>query len=196
MDFVYLILIYLVIDGVICEENKFRKNPLLDRRKRYVAFPKGSTFVINLTITKPLLANITNPVTNFLGECDVPFPLPTKEDVLKAKLSKKKPLHYRQRRDLYFHLEDALKAMGLNGNSCVKRLLCEAKNSLPPTGKSVVADLLSSIFDFYDVDKYNDHDHKNFCDPKVFENCDISILGLLYYSLNVAKQTEESENGL
>ncbi|XP_031337156.1 uncharacterized protein LOC116166346 [Photinus pyralis] len=116
-----------------------KKNPLLSRKRRYLLFPEGSNFVMTLSAIKQLMIKAPKLVM-MLGECDVPFKLPSDPQLIRVHK------FHRQRREIYTQFEDAFTEYGLNGRACVKRMICDAHVYLPEKGQSLVADLLATVF--------------------------------------------------
>uniref|UniRef100_A0A182IMX5 Uncharacterized protein n=1 Tax=Anopheles atroparvus TaxID=41427 RepID=A0A182IMX5_ANOAO len=55
--------------------------------------------------------------------------------------------HYRDRRSLYDHLETTIPSFfGFHMKECLLRSICEARNLLPPKGRSMTVDILRVIF--------------------------------------------------
>ncbi|KAK4881402.1 hypothetical protein RN001_004721 [Aquatica leii] len=110
---------------------------------------------------------------NVLGECDVPFKLPSDPKMLREHK------FHKQKREIYTQLEDALTQYGINGNACVKRMICDAKIYLPEKGQSLVADLLATVF----ITSISDSDDKVECNNTIYDQCDVPFLQYIMGSL-------------
>ncbi|KAF5307130.1 hypothetical protein FQR65_LT07114 [Abscondita terminalis] len=149
-----------------------KKNPLLSRKRRYLLFPEGSNFVMTLSVVKSIMVKAPR-LHNFLGECDVPFKLPSDPQMLREHK------FHKQKREIYSQLEDALSQYGINGNACVKRMICDAKIYLPEKGQSLVADVLATVF----ISSITDPDEEPNCDHSVYDNCQVPFLQYIMGSL-------------
>ncbi|KAL1512461.1 hypothetical protein ABEB36_002048 [Hypothenemus hampei] len=153
-----------------------RKNIFLIRRKRYVQWPKGSNFVINLTCSKPLLRY--QPLTwNTVYEMDIPFAVATDIKTFLGKKSEKIKRHVLERRSLLEHLEDFTTIMGYNGVVCVKRLLCESEQFTLLLGHSMVQDFIKVLFASF----VNDERTLN-CEVINLKLCPVSLLSIFINS--------------
>ncbi|XP_050295654.1 uncharacterized protein LOC126735634 [Anthonomus grandis grandis] len=189
MNFTIFLLLAVHIEIIFSEQNvtKFdRKQIFLSRRKRYVQWPKGSNFVINFTCTKPLLRY--QPLTwNTVYEMDVPFAV--ESDIFRKKPeSLKTKRSVLERRILFDNLSDFVTLMGLNGQACIQKLLCEAEDFMKLKQKSLLEDLVKVLFRFY-KESLNNYDHK--CDEEVFSMCPISLLSIFINS-SIIKEQEEN----
>ncbi|KAJ3627774.1 hypothetical protein MTP99_015124 [Tenebrio molitor] len=119
-------------------------------------------------------------------ECDIPFALPSD-----TRLYKKERRNYViQRRNILSNFESAfnnsastvLFRYGLNGNSCVKRMICEAQqNNIPD--KSLIKDILSAIFNGSESDYL---DYVNPCSHLTFSECPVPWLNYILGSLRAS----------
>ncbi|XP_044258488.1 uncharacterized protein LOC123007320 [Tribolium madens] len=115
----FVILVSLILTIQSQKTKIIRKNIFLARQKRYLTFPERSNFVISMTLGKPFM--MTQPKGFVLClECDVPFPLPSDTRLHKSF----KRNHYIQKRELLASFESAFDKYDLNGNACVKRMIC------------------------------------------------------------------------
>ncbi|XP_058792695.1 uncharacterized protein LOC131665094 [Phymastichus coffea] len=121
------------------------------RAKRSLAFPKGSSFVLTVTLLKAVQVRVPSN-WNLDMEFDVSWPIPAGTSALTAgerrRPSRGRQPHRRQRRQLYANLELALDSQGLPGSQCVLRAICEARFMLNPAGLSLVEDLLRVVFSY------------------------------------------------
>ncbi|XP_044259291.1 uncharacterized protein LOC123007867 isoform X2 [Tribolium madens] len=83
---------------------------------------------------------------NVVLECDVPFPLPSGTTPLKDLKKFKNSRHYRQKRDILLSLEKVFNKNGLDGNACVKRIICEAQEFVNSDRISLLKDILKILF--------------------------------------------------
>ncbi|CAB3244861.1 unnamed protein product [Arctia plantaginis] len=112
------------------------------RKKRHLTFPPGTAIVMTLSLVKAVLVHAPSG-WNIAVEIDVIYPLPSPE-MTNAYFKKK--FHHRQKRELWETIEAALGSYNMNGRSCIYRSICEAKLHLAPAGRSLVHDILRSIF--------------------------------------------------
>ncbi|CAH1113419.1 unnamed protein product [Psylliodes chrysocephalus] len=151
------------------------KNVLLNRRKRYLIFPKGSNLAISMAGVKALMR--AQPTGfNILGEMDCPFALPTDTRLLRKS-------HYikKNRREIYSTLDSALTLIGLNGTACVRKMICDAKKYVPMKGKSMIKDILLAVFDFPE-EEFNKNNIK--CTDELGVSCSISIMEHVLEEMN------------
>ncbi|XP_017758849.1 PREDICTED: uncharacterized protein LOC108549823 [Eufriesea mexicana] len=161
-----------------------RSQKILSRRRR-LAFPKGSTFVMTMSLVQPIQVKLPSN-WNLVFEFDVIWP------ILQENLRKKLPMKRRwmvkrrHRRELYATLETALDSRNLPGRQCVLRTICEARTMLSPPGVSFVEDairlVLSNVEDVVDVDSY-DVAYRTEMPCDVAYQCPVSFLKLLLFNL-------------
>ncbi|XP_068909969.1 uncharacterized protein [Tenebrio molitor] len=172
-----IFLIHVLIVVTSSQVSKIVKhNPLLSRRKRYLAFPMKSNFVITLSFIKPFMV-VQPRGFNLLGECDIPFDLPSDTRLFK----KQRRDHHLRRRDVLMEFENAFFQGGLNGSECVRRMICEARDYIQAGGKSLVKDILSAIFASSEIDlnvRYEDS-----CHAVLPPECDVPLLSYILGSL-------------
>uniref|UniRef100_A0A182P6P7 Uncharacterized protein n=1 Tax=Anopheles epiroticus TaxID=199890 RepID=A0A182P6P7_9DIPT len=96
--------------------------------------------------------------------------------------------HYRDRRSLFDHLETTVPSFfGFHMRECLLRSICEARNLLPPKGRSMTADILRVIFTYplkADLaDEYSEmmRADKPNCRQLFSERCPLSILQLILF---------------
>ncbi|XP_044021330.1 uncharacterized protein LOC122861178 [Aphidius gifuensis] len=175
-----------------CYDNNKNSTTILNRKKRYLVFPKSSTFVVTTTGLKAI--QVKEPTNwNLDLEFDMIWPIPTEDNnnkkISKINNIKKKPWKKtfyrlrRQRRDLYANFEMALDKFGVPGRECILRTICEARIFLHQPGVSFIDDLLR-VFLSHDenfghrLDEYdNAYRTINNCDLKY--KCPISPLEFL-----------------
>ncbi|XP_047506385.1 uncharacterized protein LOC125050526 [Pieris napi] len=156
------------------------------RKKRYLVFPEGSSFVMTISLVKAFMTHAPSG-WNIALEIDVLFPLPDE----KFSNEHRRRKHHRQKKDIWERLENALYYHNFNGRACVLRCICESKSHLAPPGASLVHDLLRAIFtaplkEEYSneiSDMYNEILDPNFCDQ--VHDCPFSIL---HFILTLNKQ--------
>ncbi|XP_075979571.1 uncharacterized protein LOC142978859 [Anticarsia gemmatalis] len=112
------------------------------RKKRHLTFPTGTAFVMTLSLLKAIMVHAPSG-WNVAVEIDVIFPMLSPE--MTNALFRKK-FHHRQKRELWETIENALEGYNFNGRACIYRSICEAGRHLAPLGKSLVHDILRSIF--------------------------------------------------
>nr|XP_034184210.1 uncharacterized protein LOC117606187 [Osmia lignaria] len=158
-------------------------------RRRRLAFPKGSAFVMTISILQPIPVKLP-AVWNLDFEFDMIWPIPstTEKVPIKRKYFVKRPwiLKRRHRRELYANFETALDSQNLPGRQCILRTICEAKVLLSPPGESFIEDairlILSNIEDVGDIDSYDiAYRTKVPCDMAY--TCPFSLLKLLLFHL-------------
>uniref|UniRef100_A0A182VYI7 Uncharacterized protein n=1 Tax=Anopheles minimus TaxID=112268 RepID=A0A182VYI7_9DIPT len=96
--------------------------------------------------------------------------------------------HYRDRRNLFQHLETTVpNFFGFHMRECLLRSVCEARNLLPPKGRSMTVDILRVIFtyplkaDLSDVYSGMLRAAKPNCRELFNDRCPLSILQLLLF---------------
>ncbi|KAJ8714704.1 hypothetical protein PYW07_002929 [Mythimna separata] len=123
-----------------CENVKTSLNVL--RKRRHLTFPEGTMMVLTMSVLKAVMVHAPSG-WNVAVEIDVLYPLLSPE-VMNSLFRKK--LHHRQKREFWEKIETALETYNLNGRSCIYRSICEARTHLAPPGKSLVHDILRTIF--------------------------------------------------
>uniref|UniRef100_A0A182SUZ9 Uncharacterized protein n=1 Tax=Anopheles maculatus TaxID=74869 RepID=A0A182SUZ9_9DIPT len=96
--------------------------------------------------------------------------------------------HYRDRRSLFHHLETTIpNFFGFHMRECLLRSICEARNLLPPKGRSMTVDILRVIFTYplkADLsDEYSKmlREEKSNCRELFSDRCPLSILQLILF---------------
>ncbi|XP_026740944.1 uncharacterized protein LOC113503295 [Trichoplusia ni] len=123
-----------------CSNVKTSLNGL--RKRRHLTFPEGSAVVLTISLVKAFMVHAPSG-WNISLEIDVIYPLPKPEEI--NALYRRK-IHHRQKREFWQKLDSALESYNLNGRSCIYRSICEARTHLAPPGKSLVHDILRSLF--------------------------------------------------
>ncbi|XP_035772843.1 uncharacterized protein LOC118456311 [Anopheles albimanus] len=96
--------------------------------------------------------------------------------------------HYRDRRALFDHLEETIGSItGFHMKDCILRSICEAKNMLPPPGRSMTMDLFRVLFSF-PLNEALDDDYSNAmrdenvnCGQRYGSGCPMSLLDLVLF---------------
>ncbi|XP_058117999.1 uncharacterized protein LOC131284676 [Anopheles ziemanni] len=96
--------------------------------------------------------------------------------------------HYRDRRALFNHLEETIGSVtGFHMKECILRSICEAKNMLPPPGRSMAMDIFRVLFSFPINEALND-DYSNAmrqepmdCRAQYSDGCPMSLLDLVLF---------------
>ncbi|XP_050088640.1 uncharacterized protein LOC126572947 [Anopheles aquasalis] len=96
--------------------------------------------------------------------------------------------HYRDRRALFGHLEDTIGSItGFHMKDCILRSICEAKNMLPPPGRSMAMDIFRVLFSF-PLNEALDDDYSNAmrdenvnCGQRYGSGCPMSLLDLVLF---------------
>ncbi|XP_012232277.1 uncharacterized protein [Linepithema humile] len=162
-----------------------RSREILPRRRRELTFPKGSAFVMTLTLLKSI--QITEPSNwNLDLEFDMIWPIPSQADLRKTLIKKPSKIKRRHRRELYANFEMALNSQNLPGRLCILRTICEAETVLSPPGFSIIEDAIRIILrNFEDADDYDCYDiaYRTKSDCEVIYPCPFSLLKLLLYNL-------------
>ncbi|XP_012284514.1 uncharacterized protein LOC105701931 [Orussus abietinus] len=156
-----------------------RTQKTLLRKKRYLSFPKGSSFTSTVAIVKAI--QIQLPTSwNLALDFDVIWPIPS----LDRGPKRRRPHHRRRhKREVYSNLEDALDRQGLPGKDCILRAICEARTMLTPPGVSLVDDLVRVLFRNVaewegEVDEYDvAYRRKGSCDAVYL--CPFSLLDVI-----------------
>ncbi|KAJ8921344.1 hypothetical protein NQ315_002959 [Exocentrus adspersus] len=158
-----------------------RKNVLLSRRKRYLTFPMGSNLVMTMSMVKSFL-QIQPRGYNVILEVDVPFALPSDPKLFLKK--EKKHKHRKERRSIYSQLDAALTQSGLNGTTCVTRMICDAQKYIPERGKSLVKDMLMAIFTSSESDLGSKYSAEN-CNRSKWIDCEVPLLDYILKSFTL-----------
>ncbi|XP_045450450.1 uncharacterized protein LOC123659245 [Melitaea cinxia] len=146
---IFLILIYAVF---ISSEDNEKKLKVLSRKKRYVAFPEGSSFSCAGCLTVGVIgqpAPASYPGTFTFGlNWGIAYELPNNtETSLFYRRKHKKPLAQRRsRREIYERIEVILDNMGYNGRECILKTLCETTQRIMPHGENMMEEIFRTIF--------------------------------------------------
>ncbi|XP_075144862.1 uncharacterized protein LOC142219954 [Haematobia irritans] len=176
-----------------------RTQVLLSRRRRYVAFPEGSSVSAAICMTLGVIGN-----SNFLSSSinwGVAYDLPTyewaREHANGFSSETKVMAQRRSRRELYGKLELIIDKMGYPGRTCISRALCESVKfirSLPHRKGNMVEELIKIIFRFpshqLTTEEPEDHHHyahvqrrarrnSNIDCELEYSECNISLLDLV-----------------
>ncbi|XP_046966946.1 uncharacterized protein LOC124534954 [Vanessa cardui] len=126
---------------------------VLSRRKRYVAFPEGSSFSCAGCMTVGVIgqpAPATAPGTFTFGlNWGIAYELPNNTETALFYRRKKhgKPLAQRRsRRELYEKLEIILDNMGYSGRQCILKTLCETAQRIVPHGGNMIEEIFRTMF--------------------------------------------------
>uniref|UniRef100_A0A1B0ALD7 Uncharacterized protein n=1 Tax=Glossina palpalis gambiensis TaxID=67801 RepID=A0A1B0ALD7_9MUSC len=102
----------------------------LSRKKRYVAFPEGSSVTAAICLTVGMIGNPSRDFLSYAVNYGVAYNLPTVEWARRHRngfFNNTKALRQRRsRHDFYEKLIVILDSAGFNGMSCVARALCES----------------------------------------------------------------------
>ncbi|EDW83391.1 uncharacterized protein Dwil_GK22340 [Drosophila willistoni] len=114
------------------------KDEILNRQKRYLAFPEGSSVSAAVCLTIGMIGNPDVDYLSWAVNWGVAYDLPNHEWVIQhahgvnASLPKY-VIQRRSRRSFYDEVQSAFDHMGFNGKSCVARALCESAKYLTPS---------------------------------------------------------------
>ncbi|KAF7280235.1 hypothetical protein GWI33_006278 [Rhynchophorus ferrugineus] len=180
---ILILLLIFNISGFICDNQNVtvirNRSSVLSRRKRYIQWPKGSNFVINFTCSKPLLR--PQPLTwNIVYEMDVPFAVPPDTTIF-FKPHKRIKRHILERKSFLEKIEDFMTIMGYDGQSCIKRLLCESKNFVEIEHKSLLKDLITVLFRSF-IDHKEFKEYQDNCLEDNLKGCSVSLLDIFINS--------------
>ncbi|KAG5886767.1 hypothetical protein JTB14_007401 [Gonioctena quinquepunctata] len=140
----YLLVAALVISLSSTSVAGAEKTKKLSRRRRFLAFPEGSTFVATLCAT---YETVTGFSIYYQGvNWGAAFTLPNRSSVEDYAVKHKK--RRRERRDMYSGIQSTLDQMGLDGRACVYRALCEAPRRFKFKSSKMSEELLRIIFKF------------------------------------------------
>ncbi|CAD0202328.1 unnamed protein product [Chrysodeixis includens] len=152
VNVVLVILLSCVQFGVLLK-TKDASSKLLSRRKRYVAFPEGSSFSCAGCMTVGVIgqpAPASAPGTfSFSLNWAIAYELPNATEATLYYLQKKRKEHVQRRinrRELYGKLETILDNMGYSGRACILKTLCETTQRLVPHGGNVVEEMFRTLF--------------------------------------------------
>ncbi|XP_069696565.1 uncharacterized protein [Periplaneta americana] len=177
-----------------CEvESSNKYNKVLSRKRRYLTFPAGSSFVVNLSFANSYIWELTPaPTWNCICEADLGFSLPNSTRLYfnrgPGREGRSSPghheLHRRERLELFRNVEALMDLYGVDGRSCMLDALCEAKKILKP-GRSLVEDILYVTFkvpegggDEFEAYDYDRASNQAFC-KSVGSRCPFSLLRYL-----------------
>ncbi|XP_031636367.1 uncharacterized protein LOC116349194 [Contarinia nasturtii] len=173
--------------------NEMGTAKLLSRRKRYVAFPEGSSFSVAFCATIGMIGNPELDYMSWALNWGLAYDLPNETWVIQHRHEKyPKPLvQRRHRRDLYNRLEVAIDNMGYNGRECILRALCESAQYFFGKGTNMVEELIRIVFtlpdtkvlsfehnDLHDYDRAHRMGKNNVYCSSAFRDCSISLIEL------------------
>ncbi|XP_031636179.1 uncharacterized protein LOC116349065, partial [Contarinia nasturtii] len=124
-------------------------NHLKSRRKRYVAFPEGSSFSVAFCATVGFVGNPNFIYFSWAINWGVAYDLPNDTWILNERNRKvfpKQIVQRRHRRDLYDRLEVLIDNMGYNGRQCILRALCESSQFFSKKSTNMVEEMIRTIF--------------------------------------------------
>ncbi|XP_068081350.1 uncharacterized protein [Anabrus simplex] len=189
-----LLLLLLLVSGHLMFDDDIDGRPVLDRRKRYVLFPEGSSFSVafcmTIKTTTPDVDIFTEGV-NWAISYDLPNETRSREDAPFDPFLPPAPvLLRRHRRSFYSKLEVLFNAAGVDGRACVLRTICEAAQRLIPRG-NMVDEMLRILFTMplehvhgYEPEEHHQYDaaHRtgltdSYC-PDMFPTCPVSLLDI------------------
>ncbi|XP_023035556.2 uncharacterized protein LOC6649457 isoform X1 [Drosophila willistoni] len=172
----------------------------LNRPKRYLSFPEGSSFSVSVCFTVGIVGNPNYAYSSFGLNWGVAYDLPNITLVLQSLHGfSKHPvapsvLRRRTRRALYSDIETIVDNMGYNGRDCILRTLCESRQYFQRTKMSMIGEMLRSIFslpkqriftrelhedsDIVHYDHAYRYAHNNDCANQY--NCQFSLLELAF----------------
>ncbi|CAH1118848.1 unnamed protein product [Phaedon cochleariae] len=186
----FVVVVFVACESIQRDLEVVEKINILSRRKRYVAFPEGSSFVATLCAT---IQTVTGFSIYYEGiNWGISWLLPNRSSVQEYVTDYRK--RRRQRRDLYTKIEQLVDKMGFDGRSCIYRALCEAPRRFNDKPETLSEDLLRIIFKFptHHISNEEPRDHllyhrayrKGFsmeeqqdCE-RMFPDCPISLIDL------------------
>ncbi|XP_063219050.1 uncharacterized protein LOC134529163 [Bacillus rossius redtenbacheri] len=155
---------------------------LLSRKRRYLVFPEGSSLQLVFCLTVPTL--IPDTIFNLGWTLGVNWELPND-----TRPFRRDPMlsHRMDRRDVYGKLEGLLKAMGMDGQACIMRALCEAGQRTGVPGE-FIEEILHAIFKFpssreFGLDEHLHYDraHRTSGDcAEKFSDCPSSLADMAF----------------
>ncbi|RZB39315.1 uncharacterized protein BDFB_007605 [Asbolus verrucosus] len=142
----YLVGVFMLFVPEINSGGSRNDSVILSRRKRYVAFPDGSTMIWAFCMT----AQTILPMGIFTEGVNwgIAYDLPNRTTF--SEYFKDKPnyiLRRRHRRDLYSKAEVIMDSMGFDGRVCIYRALCEASR-LSRKSPTLSEELIRLVFKF------------------------------------------------
>ncbi|KAJ0174996.1 hypothetical protein K1T71_009137 [Dendrolimus kikuchii] len=153
--------ICVLLSGISCVSSASKgiesptKSSILSRRKRYVAFPEGSSFSCACCMTVGVIgqpAPTTSPGTFTFGlNWGIAYELPNATETARFfKINhrrKIKPMQQRRsRRELYQKMETIMDKMGYDGRQCILKTLCETTQRLVPHGNNMIEEMFRTLF--------------------------------------------------
>ncbi|XP_017773189.1 PREDICTED: uncharacterized protein LOC108560241 [Nicrophorus vespilloides] len=179
----------------------------LSRRKRYVAFPEGSSLSAAVCLTVSMIFHRPDIYTQGLN-WGIAYDLPNGTTALNdfENFGPKHVNRRRHRRDLYHRMELVMDSMGVDGRSCILRALCDTAHLFRGEQDNIFKKILKIIFKFplQTILPYEPEDHKAYHEAhkdgmdkseehcaKNYPNCPISLidLGLGYYTDYITPST-------
>ncbi|XP_029409136.2 uncharacterized protein LOC105232960 [Bactrocera dorsalis] len=125
---------------------------ILSRRKRYLAFPEGTSFTTSVCITVGIIGNPYYSYMSFGLNFGMGYDLPNATWVLNQLhgLSRRPvPMavhHRRSKRAIYERIAEAVNNMGYSGRDCVLRALCESRQYFTRSKMGMIGEILRVIF--------------------------------------------------
>ncbi|XP_050341033.1 uncharacterized protein LOC126767620 [Bactrocera neohumeralis] len=125
---------------------------ILSRRKRYLAFPEGTSFTTSVCITIGIIGNPNYSYMSFGLNFGIGYDLPNATWVLNQLHGlSRRPLpmavhHRRSKRAIYERIAEAVNNMGYSGRDCVLRALCESRQYFSRTKMGMIGEILRVIF--------------------------------------------------
>uniref|UniRef100_A0A0K8VK89 Uncharacterized protein n=1 Tax=Bactrocera latifrons TaxID=174628 RepID=A0A0K8VK89_BACLA len=141
---------------------------VLSRKRRYVAFPEGSSVAASICLT---IGVIGNPNTEWLSWAEnwgMAYDLPNYAWVKEHTRGFKKDMDAnktkamamrRSRRDLFGKLETIIENMGFTGHECIARALCESSKYLNVDSQergNMLTEIVKIVFSFPSDPVYDD----------------------------------------
>ncbi|KAH8399076.1 hypothetical protein KR215_001704, partial [Drosophila sulfurigaster] len=123
------------------------------RRKRYLAFPEGSSVSAAICLTVGMIGNPDVDYLSWAVNWGVAYDLPNHNWVIQhahglaANLTKPMILR-RSRRSFFDEVQTAFDHMGFNGRACVARALCESAKYMHAPGQrgNMLEELVRAVF--------------------------------------------------
>ncbi|XP_011213175.2 uncharacterized protein LOC105232959 [Bactrocera dorsalis] len=141
---------------------------VLSRKRRYVAFPEGSSLAASICMTVGVIGNPNTEWLSWAENWGVAYDLPNYAWVKEHTRGFKKDMDAnktkamamrRSRRDLFGKLETIIENMGFAGHECIARALCESSKYLNVESQkrgNMLAEIVKTVFSFPTDPVYED----------------------------------------
>ncbi|CAD7077439.1 unnamed protein product [Hermetia illucens] len=138
---------------------------ILSRKRRYVAFPEGSSFTVAICLQGGVVGRPNVNFLSFAVNWGLAYDLPNEtwvlanahgfkegdniiNNIIASDIATEAKTKRMFRRDLYKKIEIILNSLGYNGTECIMKTLCESTKALAARNANMVGRMLRTIFSF------------------------------------------------